>query len=113
MGSVAAHTLLNVIREFDDVLLAQVAGLHGVETSTIAGSLDKLVADGGPIELITRADLVLRASKPLTINLPLIEQAINAEDLLHWIVDAHYKPFQEQLSKAAHAASIQWQTAMS
>lgn len=113
MGDVAAATLMRVLREFDDVLLAQVGGLHSVETSTIAGSLDKLVADGGPIELITRADLVLCASKPLTIDVGLIEHANNAEELLHFIVDRHFRPFQEQLSKGAHAASIQWQTAMS
>lgn len=113
MTSVAASMLLNVLHEFDDVLLSQVGGLHSVETSTIAGSLEKLVADGGPIEFITRVDLVLCASKPLSINLPLVEQATNAEDLLRWIVDGHYRPFQEQLAKGAHAASIQWQTAMS
>lgn len=113
MTRAAAPTLLNVLREFDDVLLAQVGGLHSVETSTIAGSLEKLVADGGPIEFVTRVDLVLCASKPLAIDVGLIERATNAEELLRYVVDQHYRPFQEQLAKGAHAASIQWQTAMS
>lgn len=113
MGSAVGSTLLNVLREFDDVLLNQVSGLHSVETYPIAGSLEKLVADGGPIELVTRADVVLLASRPLSINLPLIERATNADELLRFVVDQHYKPFQEQLAKAVHAASLQWQSVLS
>lgn len=110
MGSVAGDTLAKILHEFDDVLLSQVGGLHTVETSTIAGSLDKLVADGGPVELVTRVDVVLCASKPLAIDVALIEQAHNAEALLHFIVERHYRPFQDQLAKAAHAAHLQWDT---
>lgn len=104
---VLQSTLVNVLHEFD-VVLERSTGL-AVCTAPIAGSLDRMVEDGGPIEFITDVRLDLQARKALTIDLPLVEKAANADELLRFIVDRHYKPIEEMLKRAGPAALTAWE----